>query len=198
MITTIESDDQFEKIVLSEEKPVILYFHGDFSSESMQMLSTLENISADPDCSDKCHLCTVDVGKVKGLHKRYGVENVPALIVFREGEETERLLGRQQSESLKKVFQGTKRTFTTADGEERKIPRVTVYTTPTCAFCTKIKNHLKGHGIPYTEIDIAKDSRAADELVKKTGQTGVPQTFIGSQYVIGFDQPKIDRLLGLQ
>ena len=34
-------------------------------------------------------------------------------------------------------------------------------------------------------------------MVKRSGQKGVPQTLIGGQIIIGFDKPKIDKLLGL-
>jgi len=38
----------------------------------------------------------------------------------------------------------------------------------------------------------------AQELVKKSGQQGVPQTEINGKIIVGFDKPKIDRMLGLQ
>ena len=55
--------------------------------------------------------------------------------------------------------------------------------------------------IDYVDIDIEKDPTAAEEMVSKTGQMGVPVIEIGEHVVIGFDRPKIDLALqsaGLQ
>ncbi len=76
--------------------------------------------------------------------------------------------------------------------------RITVYTTPSCPYCAKAKNYFRQLGLKYTEVDVSRDLRKAEELVRKTGQTGVPVIEIGNQIVIGFDKEKIDRLLGVR
>jgi glutaredoxin 3 len=76
--------------------------------------------------------------------------------------------------------------------------KITVYTTPTCPYCARAKNYLKQLGLKFTEIDVSRDPVAAERLVKKTGQTGVPVIEIGNQIVIGFDNEKIDRILGVK
>ena len=80
-------------------------------------------------------------------------------------------------------------------GETQK--RVVVFTTPTCSWCTKLKNYLRQNNVRYKEIDISKDASAARDVMKKTGQTGVPVTFIDNAAVVGFAKDKIDKLLGL-
>ena len=74
---------------------------------------------------------------------------------------------------------------------------VTVYTTPTCSWCTTVKRYLNENGIHYREIDVAADQKAAEEMVKKSGQQGVPQTDINGQVVVGYDKTKINMLLGI-
>ncbi len=76
--------------------------------------------------------------------------------------------------------------------------RITVYTTPSCPYCAKAKNYFRQLGVNFTEIDVSKNLRKAEELVRKTGQMGVPVIEIGNQIVIGFDKEKIDRILGVR
>ena len=50
----------------------------------------------------------------------------------------------------------------------------------------------------YSEINVSKDQNAAEAMVRKSGQQGVPQTDINGTMVIGFDKVKINKLLGIQ
>jgi glutaredoxin len=51
--------------------------------------------------------------------------------------------------------------------------------------------------LPYTEVDVSKDQKGAEEMVRKSGQMGVPVIEIGNQIIVGFDKAKIDRTLGI-
>ncbi len=79
-----------------------------------------------------------------------------------------------------------------------KQPRVIIFTTPTCTYCNALKRYLRQHKIKFKDVDISRDPRAARDVVRRTGQMGVPVVDIGGKIVIGFDRPKIDRLLGLR
>ena len=81
--------------------------------------------------------------------------------------------------------------------EEKKYPRVIMFSTPTCSYCKKAKQYFRKKQIPFKEVDVSKDQAAARDMVRRSGQQGVPQIRIGSKTIIGFDRPKIDRLLGL-
>ena len=72
---------------------------------------------------------------------------------------------------------------------------VKVYSTPSCPWCVRVKEYLKGLGVAYTNVDIMTDRALAMELVKKTKQIGVPVTFIGAKFVVGFTAPELDALL---
>lgn len=73
--------------------------------------------------------------------------------------------------------------------------KVTVYTTPTCPWCSKLKISLDKEGISYNEVNVAEGSSAAQEMIAKTGQRAVPVTTVGDQVVIGYDPEGIKRLL---
>jgi glutaredoxin-like YruB-family protein len=72
---------------------------------------------------------------------------------------------------------------------------VAVYTTPTCGFCHQVKAYLNQRGVTFTEYDVSRDPQAAAEMVRLSGQQGVPVVTIDSQVVVGFNRPRIDQLL---
>lgn len=75
--------------------------------------------------------------------------------------------------------------------------RVLVFTTPTCPWCVRAKGYLRGRGVPFREVDVSRDPSAARDLVRRTGQMGVPVIEIDGTPIVGFDQSAVDRLLGL-
>ena len=75
------------------------------------------------------------------------------------------------------------------------IMNVIVYTTPTCPYCHMVKQYLTQRRIPFVEKDVSVDQSAAMEMVRRTGQQGVPVTEINGQFVVGFDQPRLEHLL---
>lgn len=74
---------------------------------------------------------------------------------------------------------------------------VTIYSTPTCAFCKTEKQYLEHLDVKFTSKDIELDPSAMDELQQKLGGnfTGVPVTDINGEIVVGFNRSKIDELL---
>jgi len=72
---------------------------------------------------------------------------------------------------------------------------VKVYSTPTCVWCTRVKEYLKEKGVAYETVDISADRGAAIELVKTTRQMAVPVIMSGGEFVVGFDTEAIDRLI---
>ena len=80
---------------------------------------------------------------------------------------------------------------------KRKQPRVIVFTAPTCGFCRGVKRYLQQRSIRFKEVDVSRDVAAARDIVRRTGRQGVPVVYIGNKFVVGFDRPKIDKLLGL-
>jgi len=74
---------------------------------------------------------------------------------------------------------------------------VTIYSTPTCHFCHMAKDYFKENNIAYTEYNVASDLEKRKEMLEKSNQMGVPVIIIGEELTVGFDKPKIARLLGL-
>ena len=137
-----------------------------------------------------------DVTVVHDIHSNYNITSAPTLLVFEGKEFSKTVKGCNDDNFYKSLFENALFTAISSDGIKPQ-KRVTVYTTPTCSWCTTIKRHLDKHEIKYREINVAKDQKAAEAMVKKSGQQGVPQTDIGGQIIVGFDKVKINSLLGI-
>ncbi len=72
---------------------------------------------------------------------------------------------------------------------------ITVYSTDTCPWCRKAKDYLRDKGVEFKEVNVAEDRNGAMEMVKKSGQQGVPVIDIDGNIIIGFDQRRIDSLI---
>lgn len=74
---------------------------------------------------------------------------------------------------------------------------VTLYGLPHCPTCKVTKEFLKENGISFIEHDVSKDRQAAKEMIVKSEQKQVPVIDVDGTLVIGFDQDKLEELLGL-
>jgi S1-C subfamily serine protease len=57
-----------------------------------------------------------------------------------------------------------------------------------------VKQFFDKRGVKYTEHDVSVDKAAADEMVRKSGQMGVPVVIVGDQVIVGFDRKRLDKV----
>jgi len=74
---------------------------------------------------------------------------------------------------------------------------IKVYSTPTCPWCIRVKQFLKDSNIAFEDIDVSSNQAAGQEMVKKSGQMGVPVLDIEGEIIVGFDKDKIKQVLGI-
>jgi glutaredoxin 3 len=72
---------------------------------------------------------------------------------------------------------------------------ISLYTTPSCTYCRKAKDWFRQNNIRFSEYDVSRDQRKADEMVRKSGQMGVPVIDVNGRVIVGFNQPEIERAL---
>ena len=72
---------------------------------------------------------------------------------------------------------------------------VKVYSTPTCVYCKTLKEYLFKNNIIFEDIDVSKDEKKLQDMIKSSGQMGVPVVDIDGEIITGFDKAKIDKLL---
>lgn len=72
---------------------------------------------------------------------------------------------------------------------------VKVYSTSACPYCRMAKEYLNSRGVVFQDIDVAGDRSALEEMVKISGQMGVPVIVVDKEVVTGFDRDRLDALL---
>ena len=72
---------------------------------------------------------------------------------------------------------------------------VIVYSTPTCPYCVYAKNYFTKNGVVFKDVDVSRDRSAAEEMVNKSGQMGVPVIDIDGNILVGFQPNEFDKLL---
>ena len=190
-VKEIQSHNELMTNIKNKERSfLLLYKKG--SEQSECSLGNLQEVD-----EEEMDIYMADVSKVRDIHEKYAVKTVPTMLEFAKGEFINVLKGCHETGFYKSFFENAIYASKLAVGDKPQ-KRVTVYTTPTCSWCTTIKTHLKKHGIRYTEQDVSRDQNAAAEMQRKSGQMGVPQTDIGGEMIVGFDKAKINRLLGIQ
>lgn len=145
--------------------------------------------------NDEVHIFTADVSAVRDIHEQYGIKTVPSLLAFEKGKYQNVVKGCNNPDFYRAFFEHT--VYVSGDSEGPRQPAVTVYSTPTCTWCNTLKTHLRKHKIRFTDIDVSQDPSLAEELVRKSGQQGVPQTEIDGEIIVGFDKTRINKLLNI-
>jgi glutaredoxin-like YruB-family protein len=72
---------------------------------------------------------------------------------------------------------------------------ISVYSTQTCPYCVLVKNYLREKKVAFADYDVGRDQRRAAEMVRKSGQMGVPVVEINGRVIVGFNKAEIDKAL---
>ena len=179
---------------MSEAEKSFLLLYREGSDQSSCAYRNIEKAASE---MGKIRIFLADVNNVRDIHGLYGVESVPSLLVFSDGRLTNIVKGCQDSSYYKALTDNS--LFRAGQTQEKKpAKRVTVYSTPSCSWCNTLKAWLRKNNIAFTDVDVSRDQNAAEALVRRSGQQGVPQTDINGQIVVGFNQPRLKELLEIQ
>ncbi|MFH1199506.1 MAG: glutaredoxin domain-containing protein [Candidatus Micrarchaeota archaeon] len=74
---------------------------------------------------------------------------------------------------------------------------VTLYSVPSCPYCMQAKEFLRQNNVKFGEIDVSSDAAAANRLIEKSGQMGVPVIEVGKRVIVGFDKEALSEALSL-
>ncbi|MFO8087391.1 MAG: glutaredoxin domain-containing protein [Bacteroidales bacterium] len=191
-ITEVRSQQHLQELLQGRKRAfLLLYKAGTDNSDCA--LTSIRNARVE---HDDTLIMAANVAEVRDIHTYYGVKSAPTLMRFENGVFKSEIKGCHEPRYYGSLIENAVFTATAStDGQPKH--RVTVYSTPSCPHCTSLKTHLKHHGIAFRDVDVSKDQQKAQELVRRTGQQGVPQAEINGQWVLGFDKTKVNKLLGI-
>ena len=75
---------------------------------------------------------------------------------------------------------------------------VKLYSTKTCIWCEKTREFFTSHGVKFIDVDVGADSKAREEMIKKSRQMGVPVIDINGQIIIGYDENALKKALRIK
>lgn len=191
MIAVKSFQDLFSMMNGNDKTWLFLYKSGSGSSEC-----ALSNIKVAEEAVNGVNVLSADVAEVRDIHPIYNIDSVPVLLELRKGELLNMVKGCNDSGHYKGLFENKLFHVERRDGDKNH-PRVTVYSTPSCSWCNTLKSYLKKNNISFTDIDLSRDQKALEALIRRSGQQGVPQTDINGEIIVGFNKQRIDELLGL-
>jgi len=152
----------------------------------------------------------LNVDENMSIATRYHINSIPTVGIFRDGKLINQMVGvrpeRAYRKALEDALESSTTTTATSAGKTEKAEKakggptshsVTVFSTPTCPWCARLKAYLREKRVPFKDVDVSRDTRAAEQMVQRSGQMGVPQAWIDGQVVVGFDRKRVDTLLGL-
>jgi len=178
---------------LKKGKRSFLLLYKSQSDKSACALSNLNQAAGELD--EPIGLLAADVNQVRDIHGKYEVTTAPTLLEF-EGEHFRKSVkGCQAKDYYVSLIQNN--LYISQQSDEKPGKRVVVYSTPTCPHCNSLKDYLRKNQIHFRDIDVSKDQKMAQELVRKSGQQGVPQTEINGRIIVGFNRSRIDDMLGI-
>ena len=190
--TPIHSYKELESGIPPKEKAFLLLYKSG-AGQSDCALERIQNVKS----GKIIKLFTADVSRVRDIHERLDISTAPSLLVFDDGKVVNIIKGCQTESAYASVLWGREIGVDTGKGPAKSKTGI-VYSTPTCSWCNTLKTYLDQQGVRYREVNVAADTSAAEAMVRKSGQQGVPQTEINGQMIVGFDKNQINQLLEIK
>lgn len=96
------SDENFEQFVLQSETPVLVDFWAAWCAPCRALAPTVEAIAAKR--ANRARVAKLNVDASPTAAQRYNIRGIPTLILFKDGEEKQRLMGVVSEEEIARAI----------------------------------------------------------------------------------------------
>lgn len=195
------TDSNFTQTVEKNKGVVLVDFWAPWCMPCRLVGPTIERLAEEFD--GRVTVGKLNVDENMSVANRYRISGIPTVGIFRDGKLINQMVGVRPEQAYRKALESALEpavaTPSAATGAKSgpATHSVTVFSTPTCPWCARLKTYLRENKIAFKEVDVSHDAIAAQEMVRRSGQMGVPQAWIDGQVVVGFDRKRVDALLGL-
>ena len=193
------TDSNFTQTVEKNKGVVLVDFWAPWCMPCRIVGPTIERLAGE--FEGRVTVGKLNVDENMSVATRYRISGIPTVGIFRDGKLVNQMVGVRPEQAYRKALESALEPATAADkGSAKAGPAkhsVTVFSTPTCPWCARLKSYLREQKVAFKDVDVSRDATAAQEMVRRSGQMGVPQAWIDGQVVVGFDRKRVDALLGL-
>ncbi len=100
----IGSAEAFERIVQKADRPVLVDFYADWCGPCRMLAPTIEKLAKE--YQGRAIIAKVNVDSLPAIARQYGIQGIPAVVVFDKGKEVQRLVGVRPAGDYAKALDG--------------------------------------------------------------------------------------------
>jgi thioredoxin 1 len=98
MTMLISNEEEFQNEVINSKTPVVVDFYADWCHPCMAMMPVLEELSQERDL--KVVKVNVDEPSAYSLVQKHGIQSIPTMFIYDNGQRGERIVGTVDKNSL--------------------------------------------------------------------------------------------------